>query len=335
MKKKLLITLSIICIMISGCSARKMDAGYSLGVIMTNGYEEHSAIILLNDELKEHSTIPCAVANITTGEGAMSGSMVYLAANGDSDHLDYGAVLSLDTADLALEKYELGRTNITDFRIDPPWIYTNSNLNWVFCLDRVNTATREIQSVEMTDLLIYCFVPYHDEICVLAEETGTTAMALYKYSFLTGKREKLCQLMDHGAEGYTDISYMNGSVYALVDDTLFQFSLRDGILKTHNMEDAPACKLCAVSGDLYIIISDPAAGSDISLVKKFIGEERRTETVGTYRGTILQIEFSESGIYIMDYDGLHKTHIKSGEFVTDLEYVFGTKYDYCGGFFVK
>ena len=86
---------------------------------------------------------------------------------------------------------------------------------------------------------------------------------------------------------------------------------------------------------MYVVISDPAAGSDDSVVIKADLESGGMETVGTYDGTIIQIRFAGDDVYIMDYDALKKTRIEDGEFVTVSRYVFDTEYDYCGGFFVR
>lgn len=335
MKKRLAFIVGIICLFLCYSAQSSHGEAYPLGVIMTNNAKEKSVMVFLDENLTPLSEVVYNAANVTSGKGITSDSKAYMAANGNWDLLDRGIVVSIDMIDGAVKEFNLNRVNITDLQADHEWIYANSNLNWEFFFDRININTGEIQSAKISDLLIYSFTAFDDVIYAVAEEASDQSMALYSYSFVTDEWDKLCTMLDSECIGYTDIECVGEKIYVIIDDVLYIYSISDHILRDHEIGNSPASKLCIVSNDVYIVISDPAAGSDESIVEKYICENDRMETIGTYNGTILQIQFAGENVFIMDYEVLIKAHIYDGEFVTDSTYFFSTDYDYCGGLFIK
>ncbi|MBQ7184595.1 MAG: hypothetical protein IJR97_11485 [Clostridia bacterium] len=335
MKKKLAMTVVIICLCLCGSAHAGHGEGYPIGVILTKNAKEASAVVFLDEDLTALSGIAYDAANVISDKGSVIGSGACMAANGHWEHLDRGTVVFLDMDDGAVKEFDLDRVNFTGLRADGEWIYVNSNLNWEFFFDRVNVNTGEIQSAVITDRMIYSFTACDDVIYAVAEGSADQPMALYRYSFITDEWDRLCALPDDECLGYTDIECLGDRICAVVDDVLYIYSLPDHILTDLEIGASPASGLCVVSGDVYVVISDPAAGSDDSVVIKADLESGGMETVGTYDGTIIQIRFAGDDVYIMDYDALKKTRIEDGEFVTVSRYVFDTEYDYCGGFFVR
>ena len=335
MKKKLSLIVGIMCLFLCVSARSERSAGYPLGVILTNNAKEKSVMVFLDEDLTVLSEVSYDAANVTSDRGSTVGPGACMAANGHWERLDRGTVVVLDMDGGAVKEFDLKRVNFTGLRADGEWIYVNSNLNWEFFFDRVNVNTGEIQSAVITDQMIYSFTACDDVIYAVAEEMADQSMALYRYSFITDEWNRMCALPDDECLGYTDIECLSDRICAVVDDVMYIYSLPDHILTELEIGESPVSGLCAVSGEVYAVISDPAAGSDESIVKKVDPESGSIETVGTYDGTIIQIRFAGDDVYIMDYDALKKTRIEDGEFVTVSRYVFNTEYDYCGGFFVR
>lgn len=320
-------------------SAQTIWAGeknYDLAVIYTQEYKNSSRIDFFAEDKIGTETYRYANLCMLNERVYDVNGNIYMAALGDSDSLDYSTILSYDPVSLAVEEYKFDRVNITDFQIDGENIIVSSNLNWEFYLDRYNTRTGEMDSIQ-TSQMIGGFLSGQDVCYAVGEDLESYHSFLYQFDYESGECKTICKLSDDTCQGYFDLAFYEQMLCVLFEQKIYCYNTVTGELTEKELCRNSPYQLRVFDEELYIIYSDPLSDStDGNGVERFDIQTMDSYEMFDYDGYIRQMEMKEDRIYILNYDCVEKYTLLDQALHLEQKYEleFTDEY-YCGGMFVK
>ena len=336
-KIALAVNVLMISIFIYGCGDT-YNPNYSMGLIYSKENKADTNFVLFDENLEQVDEYKTSYPNVQYmgyDNATVENGDLYINPQGHWDKKDYGKIVKIDLNDGIEEFYDFGRVNIVDFSYKNEGLYATSNLNGICYIDYMDCKTKEISTIETTDVIITTIVAGDSVAYGVGMSFETDESCIYKLNFEEKKIELLYECQSESNPCY--FVHNENQLYFIDDNKLIEYDLELGEYKSYELLHENAYNLLKKGNNIYIACTDIHNGG-VSYVDIFDLEKKEVLNLLQCENEIMQMEITdlEDSIYILSLEELIQYKIEKGQ-AEEINRISVESEDtyFIGGFYLK